>query len=218
MLKDTLPFVKSKALSCIFDLLTEKPEQEQNLLALLVNKLGDLDRKIASKACYLLGQVLVKHPNMCFVVVKEVERLVRRVGVSPRARYYAITFLNQIVLTNTRLHPTAKGSTNGKGLNNAKESTNGKGLNNAKESTNGKGLNNAKESTNGKQKAVETEKSIANDLISLYFTIFEALVLELKTPPPPPKKEKNRHRNNKKKGGPPNTRHPKKFTKSKTDQ
>lgn len=37
--KDTLPFVRTQTLSIVFQLLKEKPEQEQNLLRLLVNKL-----------------------------------------------------------------------------------------------------------------------------------------------------------------------------------
>lgn len=36
---DTLPFVRTQTLTIVFQLLKEKPEQEQNLLRLLVNKL-----------------------------------------------------------------------------------------------------------------------------------------------------------------------------------
>jgi ribosome biogenesis protein MAK21 len=39
LLKNDLPHIKAKALSCVFELLTAKPEQEANLLALLVNKM-----------------------------------------------------------------------------------------------------------------------------------------------------------------------------------
>ena len=38
----------------IFDLLYQKPEQEQALLSQLVNKLGDPVRRVASKAMLLL--------------------------------------------------------------------------------------------------------------------------------------------------------------------
>nr|KAJ3420467.1 hypothetical protein HK105_005644 [Polyrhizophydium stewartii] len=96
--RDPLPHVKNKMLSCIFDLLAAKPEEEGNLLALLVNKLGDLDKKIASKAVHLLQQLLQRHPAMKVIVIKEVERLLFRTNVAQRAQYYAVTFLNQIVL------------------------------------------------------------------------------------------------------------------------
>jgi ribosome biogenesis protein MAK21 len=97
---DPLEFVKAKALSAIHELLSKKPEQENNLLPLLVNKMGDLDRKIASKASYLLSLLLQKHPVMKQVVIKEVSRLLFRQHVTEKARYYAITFMNQIVLSN----------------------------------------------------------------------------------------------------------------------
>ncbi|KAJ2997244.1 hypothetical protein HDV02_005706 [Globomyces sp. JEL0801] len=93
--RDNLPHVKNKMLSCIFDLLKSKPEEEGNLLSLL----GDLDKKIASKATFQLSQLLIQHPKMKVIVIKEVERLLYRPNVADRARYYAITFLNQIVLT-----------------------------------------------------------------------------------------------------------------------
>ncbi|KAI8907935.1 CBF/Mak21 family-domain-containing protein [Gorgonomyces haynaldii] len=97
--KDALPHVKSKAMSVIHELLVSKPEQEANLLTLLVNKLGDLDRKTASKASFLITQLLQVHPAMSLIVIKEVERLVLRPNVTDRAIYYGIIFLNQIVLS-----------------------------------------------------------------------------------------------------------------------
>ncbi|KAI9013158.1 CBF/Mak21 family-domain-containing protein [Gaertneriomyces semiglobifer] len=97
--RDPLLYIKLKTLQYIHDLLTAKPEQEQNLLALLINKLGDTEKKVASKSAYLLNQLLLQHPNMKFVVVKETERLLFRPNVGERARYYAITFLNQIILS-----------------------------------------------------------------------------------------------------------------------
>ncbi|KAL3897440.1 MAG: hypothetical protein SGCHY_003409 [Lobulomycetales sp.] len=97
--KDTLLHVKNKMLLYVYDLLAAKPEQEQNLLALLVNKLGDQDRKIASKSVHLLSNLLQKHPNMKMVVIKETEQILFRLNINQRTQYYALTFLNQIVLS-----------------------------------------------------------------------------------------------------------------------
>ena len=58
-----------------------------------------MDRKIASKATHLLSQLLIQHPAMKLVVITEVERLLLRPNIGDRARYYSITFLNQIVLS-----------------------------------------------------------------------------------------------------------------------
>lgn len=76
----------------------EKPEREDRLLAMLVNKFGDLQKKVASKACGFLVRLLRQHPNMKLVVVDEVERLLYRTNISPKAQYYAICFLIQIKL------------------------------------------------------------------------------------------------------------------------
>ncbi|KAI8834319.1 CBF/Mak21 family-domain-containing protein [Chytridium lagenaria] len=98
--KDPLTEIKSKALSYIADLLIGKPEQEANLLLLLVNKLGDQDRKVSSKASFLLCTVLQKHPVMSLTISREVERFIFRNGMNERSKYMALNFLNQIVLSN----------------------------------------------------------------------------------------------------------------------
>ncbi|GIL62556.1 hypothetical protein Vafri_16644, partial [Volvox africanus] len=97
--KGSLEFMKEKSMRVMADLLTSKPECEARLLAALVNKLGDPSRQVASKAVYLLMQLLSKHPVMKPVVVREVERFVFRPGLLDKARYYAVIFLNQIPLS-----------------------------------------------------------------------------------------------------------------------
>ncbi len=53
--RDNLEWVKERALRAAADLLRAKPEAEAQLLSLLVNKLGDPLRKLASKARATLG-------------------------------------------------------------------------------------------------------------------------------------------------------------------
>ncbi|CAB4041526.1 CCAAT enhancer-binding zeta-like, partial [Paramuricea clavata] len=55
LLHDNLENVRNKVLGIVYELLAEKPEQEKTLLLYLVNKVGDPNRKIASKAGHLLG-------------------------------------------------------------------------------------------------------------------------------------------------------------------
>ncbi|OWF52318.1 CCAAT/enhancer-binding protein zeta-like [Mizuhopecten yessoensis] len=99
MSKDTIPAAKQKATSTVYELLADKPEQEQLLLSMLVNKLGDPDYKLAAKSTHLLSRLVDKHPNMKVVVVEEVERLLYRPNISQRAQYYAVCFLNQLLLS-----------------------------------------------------------------------------------------------------------------------
>uniref|UniRef100_A0A7M4F5B6 CCAAT/enhancer-binding protein zeta n=1 Tax=Crocodylus porosus TaxID=8502 RepID=A0A7M4F5B6_CROPO len=96
---DALVATKARALAVAYELLCNKPEEEKALLVQLINKLGDPQNKIATKASYLLETLLHKHPNMKGVVCNEVERLLYRSNISVKAQYYAICFLNQVVLS-----------------------------------------------------------------------------------------------------------------------
>lgn len=111
MTKDTLVHVKNKTLINLYELLSSKPEQEQNLLAMLINKLGDQEKKIAAKSVYLLLLLLNSHPNMKLIVIREVQQFLIRPNVALRSQYYAITFLNQIVLRGGSINTAAGTST-----------------------------------------------------------------------------------------------------------
>ncbi|KAM4804392.1 CCAAT/enhancer-binding protein zeta [Urocitellus parryii] len=96
---DSLVTTKTRALTAAHELLCNKPEEEKALLVQVVNKLGDPQNRIATKASHLLETLLCKHPNMKGVVCGEVERLLFRSNISSKAQYYAICFLNQMVLS-----------------------------------------------------------------------------------------------------------------------
>jgi ribosome biogenesis protein MAK21 len=81
------------------NLLSSIPEGENQLLAMMVNKLGDPGKKTASAAGHQLRVVLQKHPNMQLIVAREVQQLAHRPHLSPRALYGCIVFLNQLKLT-----------------------------------------------------------------------------------------------------------------------
>ncbi|XP_002709966.3 CCAAT/enhancer-binding protein zeta [Oryctolagus cuniculus] len=96
---DSLVTTKTRALLAAHELLCNKPEEEKALLVQVVNKLGDPQNRIATKASHLLETLLCKHPNMKGVVCGEVERLLFRSNISTKAQYYAICFLNQMALS-----------------------------------------------------------------------------------------------------------------------
>ncbi|KAI1415651.1 CBF-domain-containing protein [Hypoxylon sp. FL1857] len=97
---DEVEYARTKAVDLVYALLRDKPEQESNLLRLLVNKLGDRERKIASRASYLLLQLLNTHPGMKQVVIRTIEQdIIFRPGQHNRAKYYAINTLNQTILS-----------------------------------------------------------------------------------------------------------------------
>ncbi|KXN73134.1 CBF-domain-containing protein [Conidiobolus coronatus NRRL 28638] len=96
---DQVSHTKLSMATLFFELLKAKPEQEQNLLSLLVNKLGDPDNKVASKASYSLLQLIESHPSMKLVIALEINQLLSRPKISLRTKAYAINTLNQFVLT-----------------------------------------------------------------------------------------------------------------------
>jgi ribosome biogenesis protein MAK21 len=96
---DEVEYSRSRAITFIWELLKEKPEQEDNLLRLLVNKLGDTEKKVASRASHLLLQLMIAHPAMKSIIITTIESdLLFKPGQSPHAKYYAIITLNQTVL------------------------------------------------------------------------------------------------------------------------
>ncbi|KAI9738533.1 MAG: hypothetical protein M1818_005430 [Claussenomyces sp. TS43310] len=97
---DEVEFARQRAVTYVYELLREKPEQESNLLKLLINKLGDPERKIASRASYLILQLQTTHPVMKPIIIQAIENeLLLRPNQSPHALYYAINTLNQTILS-----------------------------------------------------------------------------------------------------------------------
>jgi hypothetical protein len=97
-LNDNVLHSRKAALTMSHALLAARPEGETRLLPMIVNKLGDPERKVAGESATKLLALCEKHPAMRGTVVHEVQRLLRRDNVAVRAVYYAVTFLNQLRL------------------------------------------------------------------------------------------------------------------------
>lgn len=87
---------KSKAINCVYRLLSYAPEKEQLLLQILVNKLGDPSSPVASKTLYYLSQLAFKHPAMCGVIAAETEKFLFRNNISEHAQHFGLCFLAQL--------------------------------------------------------------------------------------------------------------------------
>ncbi|XP_035534472.1 CCAAT/enhancer-binding protein zeta [Morone saxatilis] len=105
---DTVAATKAKALATAHEMLCNRPEQERALLIQVVNKLGDPEYKTAAKASHLLETLLHQRSNMKAVVCCEVERLMFRPNISPKAQYYAVCFLSQVMLSHDEAELAAK--------------------------------------------------------------------------------------------------------------
>ncbi|KAF9547989.1 hypothetical protein EC957_007502 [Mortierella hygrophila] len=96
---DPVVHVRHRMLGFIAELMSSKPEQENTLLEMLVNKMGDNENKVSAKSSYEIQQLLRAHPGMTMIVVREIERLLMRPRISERAQYYAVITLNQTILS-----------------------------------------------------------------------------------------------------------------------
>ncbi|ETN75538.1 hypothetical protein NECAME_03728, partial [Necator americanus] len=90
--------LSKRALRTALNLLAERPEGESFLLSMLVNKMGHPKTQVGSYVVTLLEDLSKRQPNMRQFIVAEVERLIYRSNVSPKAHLYASTFLSQITL------------------------------------------------------------------------------------------------------------------------
>ncbi|KAF9476112.1 CBF-domain-containing protein [Pholiota conissans] len=162
---DPLPYVRTQTITLIFTLLRDKPEQEQNLLRLLVNKLGDTEKSLASRASYHLLQLLQSHPAMKGIIVREIISLVLRPVAAPAAP----------------VPPTVVGASTGKHIrfDNAEPSSKPKP----------KAAPNEKKTTNPHARYYATvtfnqivltpaDRDIAVHLIDVYFEMFKELLGE----------------------------------------
>lgn len=96
---DPILHVRMTVVSHIFDLLKAKPEQEANLLRLGVNKLGDVESKVAAKTLYQILQLEQAHPVMKKIITDSVTDMVLQKLNDYHAQYFTILTLNQTILT-----------------------------------------------------------------------------------------------------------------------
>ena len=97
--RDSLMHIKQKMIGQLYAMLSARPEQERRLLASLINKLGDPEKKVASRLAYLLNQLTVHHPAMKAVILAEIQKFVLRSNVSEASQYYSAVCMNQMILT-----------------------------------------------------------------------------------------------------------------------
>lgn len=108
-LKSTIAHNREVAARLLYSILLHNPhEQASNTLALLVNKLGDPERKLASRISYYLEEVIKKHPQQTMAVVQAVLDLCSKPQVPEKALYYAITFLSQVRFSRKHLQVPEK--------------------------------------------------------------------------------------------------------------
>ena len=98
---DPIIHIRMNVLTHVVDLLAAKPEQEYNLLRLAVNKLGDIDNKVSSKASYQLLKLENIHPNMKSIIIDAIVDICLKQNEGYHTIYYSVQTLNQTILKNS---------------------------------------------------------------------------------------------------------------------
>ena len=102
MTKDTVEHVKKQMMDTLVELLIQKAEEERTILALLVNKYGDKEKKIAKYSSTLLKRLIHAHPNMTCVVLRQLGQYVSKSGISALSVLLIVKFINKL----TSMPPT----------------------------------------------------------------------------------------------------------------
>lgn len=69
-----LEHLRSESVTLVSSLIYDKPELEAQLLSILMHKLGDKSKKLGSKVAFLISKLMVKHPRMKRIVLREASR------------------------------------------------------------------------------------------------------------------------------------------------
>ena len=93
---DDLDHYRKSALDVLEYLLERKPENEEVILEIIVNKLGDTSKKIQCHTIYLLLKLTQKHKEMAEVLVREVHLFMTRANTKNTHLYYSIAYLNRV--------------------------------------------------------------------------------------------------------------------------
>ena len=98
-LKANISHFRHQAMEITLELVSKKSEQETRLLSMLVNKMGDTDGKVSSKACESLKTLLKRRADLKSMVIREVRIFLYRPNTKFTCIFTAINFLGQIHLS-----------------------------------------------------------------------------------------------------------------------
>lgn len=93
---DDLEFYRKFSLNTLESCLERKPELEDVILGIIINKLGDTSKKVQCHAIYLLLKLSQTHIEMTQVIVHEVNLFMQRNGAKSTHVFYAVAYLNRV--------------------------------------------------------------------------------------------------------------------------
>ena len=91
--------IKKKNMDCLCEMLVKKPESEEKILQVIVNKLGDTSNEISNYAIKLLNQIQEIHMNMSNIIFKYVT-IFYSMNEKKEAKLNALNYLVQMEIPN----------------------------------------------------------------------------------------------------------------------
>lgn len=73
--KDDLEYFRKLALDLLSDMLSKKCELDDVILGILINKLGDLSKKVQQHSIKVLSRLIFNHPEMSLLIIHEINLL-----------------------------------------------------------------------------------------------------------------------------------------------
>lgn len=103
MLHDQVQNGRERAMRILYELaLSYKFDYTETILVLLVNKLGDPQRKVASRVVYYLQSIVEKYDELTLPVVKAIQNAATQPKApNDKAAFYGLTFFSQVRLNDT---------------------------------------------------------------------------------------------------------------------
>lgn len=100
LIHDNLSSCRERAMRALYEIcLSDKEEQGDVCLRLLINKLGDPERKIASRVVYYLQCIVEKSEDLTLPITKMVQHeALRPNGPNDKPAFYGLTFFSQVRL------------------------------------------------------------------------------------------------------------------------
>jgi ribosome biogenesis protein MAK21 len=89
--------IKVNTIQMVYELLTNKTEQESALFSLLINQLCDSNKNIALKTGYFGLLFLAEHPTMSYFAASQIEKFFAGRSLRKRTVYYFVVFLNRLM-------------------------------------------------------------------------------------------------------------------------
>ena len=81
--KDDLEYFRKLSLDLLADLISKKCELDDIILGILINKLGDLSKKVQQHAIKCLTRLLYNHAELAPITIHETNLLLQRPAITP---------------------------------------------------------------------------------------------------------------------------------------